>query len=45
MEDHAEQNALKNNSINFSGSNIYLSMEPCNIKGKSKSCTKLILKK
>jgi len=42
---HAEQNALKNNSKKFSGSNIYLSMEPCNIKGKTRSCTKLIFKK
>jgi len=41
---HAEYNAL-NKNINFKGSNIYLTLEPCSHFGKTPPCTNLIKKK
>jgi len=41
---HAEYNAL-NKNINFSGSSIYITMEPCTHYGVTPPCTNLIKKK
>ena len=41
---HAEQNALKKN-INFKGSDMYLTLEPCAHYGKTPPCINLIKRK
>ena len=41
---HAEFNAL-NKKINFEGSDLYVTMEPCTHYGLTPPCTDLIIKK
>ena len=41
---HAEANALKK-KINFNGSTMYITLEPCVHYGKTPPCTKIISKK
>jgi diaminohydroxyphosphoribosylaminopyrimidine deaminase/5-amino-6-(5-phosphoribosylamino)uracil reductase len=41
---HAEFNSL-NKKINFKGSNLYVTLEPCTHKGLSNPCTDVIIKK
>ncbi len=41
---HAEFNAL-NKKINFKGSNLYVTLEPCSHYGTTPPCTNLIIKK
>ena len=42
---HAEANAIKNSSINVTGSTLYATLEPCNHYGKTPPCTNLIKNK
>ena len=42
---HAERIALSNNKINFKGSTLYSTLEPCSHKGKTWPCTDIISKK
>ncbi len=41
---HAEFNAIKNSVINPNGSTAYITMEPCTHKGKTNSCSNLLIK-
>ena len=41
---HAESNAIKNSSENLKGSQMYVTLEPCNHYGKTPPCTKNIIK-
>ena len=41
---HAEFNAIKNSVINPNGSTAYVTMEPCTHKGKTNSCSNLLIK-
>ena len=42
---HAEKVALSENKINFSGSSLYSTLEPCSHKGKTLPCIDIIKKK
>ena len=42
---HAEKNALSNRKINFKGSVLYSTLEPCSHFGKTPPCTNIIKKK
>jgi len=42
-EPHAEANALKSKDIDFSGADLYVTLEPCLHYGKTPSCTSKIV--
>ena len=41
---HAEHNAIKNSFEELKGSKMYVTLEPCNHRGKTPPCTKNIIK-
>jgi len=41
--DHAEVDAIKNSSIPVKGSDIYVSLEPCSIQGRTPPCTDALI--
>jgi len=44
-EDHAEIDAIKNSPIDINGSDMYVSLEPCTVTGKTPPCTDELIKR
>ncbi|MES0341618.1 MAG: bifunctional diaminohydroxyphosphoribosylaminopyrimidine deaminase/5-amino-6-(5-phosphoribosylamino)uracil reductase RibD, partial [Candidatus Humimicrobiaceae bacterium] len=41
--DHAEIDAIKNSPVKLKGTDIYVSLEPCSIHGKTPPCTDALI--